>query len=81
MKLSTQDRKNLPASSFAGPGRTYPVPDANHARLALSGASRALHVGNISPSIKAKIDRKANAMLGHSNVKNPKSHQNKLDHS
>jgi hypothetical protein len=32
-------RKALPTSSFAGPGRTYPIPDAAHARNALARAS------------------------------------------
>jgi hypothetical protein len=54
----------MPASQFAGPGRSFPVPDANHARLALSGASRSEAVGNITPSQKATIDAKAKAKLG-----------------
>ena len=30
-KLSTKSRKALPASKFAGPNRSYPVPDKAHA--------------------------------------------------
>jgi hypothetical protein len=36
-KLSYQQRKNLPGSSFVFPGkRAYPIPDAAHARNALA---------------------------------------------
>lgn len=63
-KLSTEHRKDLPQSDFAGPGRTFPIPDKSHARAALSGASHAEHVGNITGAEKAKIDAKAHRMLG-----------------
>lgn len=62
--LTADKRKALPASTFAGPGRSYPIPDKEHARLALSGASRAESVGNITPAQKATIDAKADAKLG-----------------
>lgn len=52
-KLSTKARKNLPAGDFAGPDRSYPIPDASHARNALSRASQ-----NASPSEQAKIKAK-----------------------
>jgi len=32
--LSTADRKQLPASTFAGPGRSFPIPDKVHAQKA-----------------------------------------------
>lgn len=36
-ELSTKDRKKLPKSSFALPGkRKYPIPDKSHARNALA---------------------------------------------
>lgn len=39
-KLSAADRKALPASTFVFPEtRSYPIPDANHARDALSRSS------------------------------------------
>ena len=63
-KLNKAKRDDLPPSDFAGPGRTYPIPDKAHARLALSGASHAEHVGNITPAEKAKIDAKAKRKLG-----------------
>jgi len=33
--LTTEQRKRLKPSDFCGPDRTYPVPDALHARVAL----------------------------------------------
>jgi hypothetical protein len=56
-KLMAEQRNRLPASSFAGPDRSYPIPDANHARNALARASQ-----NASPAeeatIRAKVHRK-----------------------
>lgn len=49
-KLTTKQRKSLPASAFAGPKRSYPIPDPAHARAALSRAS-----ANASPAVKADI--------------------------
>ena len=54
MSVLTAARRNkLPASTFAGPGRSYPIPDENHAKAALSRAS-----ANAGPSLKAKIRAK-----------------------
>jgi hypothetical protein len=40
-KLTTKSRKALPKQSFAVPAqRSYPIPDQNHARLALAMVSR-----------------------------------------
>ena len=61
--LTKAKRDKMPKSDFAGPGRSFPVSDANHARLAKSGASRAEHAGNISASERAMIDRKADQVL------------------
>ena len=62
--LKAGPRNALADRAFGLPGkRAYPMPDKNHARLAKSGASRALHVGNITSAEKAQIDRKANAKL------------------
>lgn len=62
-KLTTKARKALPKSDFAGPGRSYPVPDKSHARNALARASQMANAGKLSPSAKAKIDAKANKVL------------------
>jgi hypothetical protein len=58
-KLTAAKRNALPAKTFAGPGRSYPVPDASHARLAKAMATRFA-----SPAVKAEVDRKANKVLG-----------------
>lgn len=67
MKLSAAMRKKIPPSQFAGPGRTFPVPDATHAKLAIPMATRSERAGNISPSTAAKIKTKARAKLDASN--------------
>lgn len=57
-RLTTKARKALPASDFAGPGRSYPVPDKAHAANAKARAAQFA-----SPALKAKVDKKANAVL------------------
>jgi hypothetical protein len=52
-KLTAARRKALPSGTFAGPDRSYPIPDASHARNALARASQ--HAG---PALKAKIRAK-----------------------
>ena len=49
-KLTTKARKALPTSTFAGPDRSYPVPDKSHARNALARVSQ---FG--SPAVKARV--------------------------
>jgi hypothetical protein len=63
-KLTTAARKKIPASKFALPGGRYPVEDKAHARDAKARASQQLHKGNLSAADKAKVDRKADAVLG-----------------
>ncbi len=65
-KLTTKARKALPKSDFAGPGRSYPVQDRAHAANAKARASQQAAKGNLSASAKAKIDAKANKVLGKS---------------
>ncbi len=78
-KLTTADRAKLPQSSFALPAqRKYPVDTHNRAANAKARASQAVNAGRMSKSTEATIDRKANVMLGHSSVQNPRSHQGKL---
>lgn len=55
-KLNARARKALPASDFAGPNRSYPIPDKNHAKAAESMASRFA-----SPAVKAQVDAKVHA--------------------
>jgi hypothetical protein len=63
-RLSTAARKQLPASDFAGPGRSYPVPDKAHARNAKARASQAVKAGRMSAAAERKIDAKADRKLG-----------------
>ena len=52
-KLTSKERNALPDSDFAGPGRSYPIEDASHARNALArGAQHA------SPALQSKIKAK-----------------------
>jgi hypothetical protein len=60
-KLSAAQRKKLPKRAFAGPGRSFPINDKNHARAALSMVGRAK---NLSPAQKAKIKSAARKKLG-----------------
>lgn len=62
-KLTTGGRKALSKSEFAGPGRSYPVPDKSHAANAKARASQMAKAGKLSSSAKAKIDAKANRVL------------------
>ena len=64
-KLTTKARKAMPKSEFGMPGkRAYPMPDKAHAANAKARATQQVKAGNLSPSAKAKIDAKANKILG-----------------
>ena len=58
-KLTTKKRSSLPKKDFAGPGRSYPVENAAHARAAEMDAGVAAKKGRISQTEKKKIDAKA----------------------
>lgn len=63
-KLSAAQRKKVPKSEMGLPEEgKYPMPDASHAANAKARATQQVKKGNLSPSSKAKIDAKANAML------------------
>lgn len=64
-KLTAARRDALPASKFAGPDRSYPIPDASHAANAKARASQAVNEGRMSESQKERIDAKANKVLSH----------------
>ena len=49
-RLTTARRKALPTSTFAGPHRSYPIPDMSHARNALARASQFA-----TPAVKSRI--------------------------
>jgi hypothetical protein len=64
-ELSTDARNALPDSAFGLPDkRTYPMPDASHARNAKARASEEFHKGKLSSAEKALVDRKADDLLG-----------------
>src|SRR5580692_586235 len=56
-RLTSRQRKKLPDSTFAGPGRSFPIPDKNHAKAALG------LIGHAPPSARPKIRARAEAML------------------
>lgn len=70
-RLTTAQRKRIPKSEFGLPAKKgksgqnaagrggYPMPDKTHARVAKAYASRFA-----SPSERARIDAKANRILG-----------------
>lgn len=54
-KLSKGQRAALPASKFAGPNRSFPVNDANHAKAALLDVNKAKDLTSAEKSeIKAE---------------------------
>lgn len=50
--LTTKARKKLSASAFAGPDRSYPIEDENHARNALARVSQ---YG--TPELKSRVHK------------------------
>jgi hypothetical protein len=55
-KLTAERRNALPAKSFAGPDRSFPVNDMSHARNALARVS-----ANPSADLKAAVRAKVHA--------------------
>lgn len=55
-ELSTKGRNRLPTSTFALPGRRYPINDPNHARNALARVSQ-----HGTSAEKATVRRKVHA--------------------
>lgn len=63
-KLTTKRRNKLPASKFGLPSQKgYPMPDKAHVANAKARAAQQVKAGNLTPSEKAQIDRKANRIL------------------
>lgn len=64
-EMTTKSRKGLPKTAFGMPeSRKYPMPDKAHAANAKARASQMVKQGKLSTSSKAKIDAKANKVLG-----------------
>lgn len=68
-KLTAKARKKIPSAKFALPGKNgkpgkYPVENASHAADAKARASEMVAKGKLSPAQAAKINHKADAVLG-----------------
>jgi hypothetical protein len=64
-KLTAKARKKIPKSEFGIPSeRKYPMPDKSHAANAKARATQMVKAGKLSKSAEAKIDKKANRVLG-----------------
>lgn len=61
-RLTAAQRRALPDSAFAGPNRSFPITDRNHA----IAAER--EIGNAPPAARAKIRARANKVLGRDDV-------------
>lgn len=71
-KLTSKARNSMPKSEFGLPGKkAYPMPDKGHAANAKARATQQVKAGNLSPSSKARIDAKANRVLGKSKSPSP----------
>lgn len=77
-RLKAKELDKLPESKFGLPGAEgakdkakgkYPMPDEEHARVALSRESEMLAKGKLSPEQASKIKHKADAVLGKNDCK------------
>lgn len=64
-KLTTSDRDKLPKKEFGIPSKqAFPMNDATHQRMAISGATRSYNAGNISKGTEDRIKSEAREKLG-----------------
>lgn len=64
-KLTSKERGKLSKSTFGLPSeKKYPMPDKAHAANAKARATQMEPKGKLSSGSKAKIDAKANKILG-----------------
>ncbi len=58
-KLSTDQRKRMPQSDYALPGKRYPIEDEEHGRKAIQLGKRAENAGTLTPGeydqVKAEV--------------------------
>lgn len=66
-ELTTKQRKALPKKEFAGPGRSYPIPDYSHAVNAKARARQQLNAGNLSRAQYDHIVARANQKIVRTN--------------
>lgn len=70
-KLTTKKRNALKTSSFALPGRKYPIEDKSHAQNALSRVSQ-FGTPAEKATVRAKVAKKFPGMVhGHKKGENP----------
>lgn len=62
-KLDAKKRNALPPSEFAGPDRSFPIPDRAHAANAKARAAQLEEQGRISKELEDRIDARANKKL------------------
>lgn len=62
-KLTAKARSKIPASKFAGPGRSFPIEDRGHAIAAERLVGRSVAAGNITLAQAQSIRAKAAAKL------------------
>lgn len=62
-KLTTNERNELSASEFAGPDRSYPIPDRSHAANAKARAQQQYDKGHLSLKMLHHIDEEADKVL------------------
>jgi hypothetical protein len=78
-KLNAKRRNALPAKSFAGPDRSYPIPDASHARNALARVSQ--HgTAALKAKVRAKVHAKFPGIKQHDEGHRPKMHGGAVTH-
>jgi hypothetical protein len=56
-RLTAKHRNSLPAKSFAGPDRSYPINDMSHARNALARVSQ-FGTSELKAKVRAAVHRK-----------------------
>lgn len=56
-KLTSAKRDAIPTSEFAGPDRSYPIEDKNHARNALARVSQ-FGTAGLKAKVREKVYRK-----------------------
>lgn len=61
-RLTAKARKSLQSKDFAGPGRSFPIPDRAHARAALQDLPKA--EGHLTLAQAQKIRARAMRKLG-----------------
>ena len=62
-KLTAKARSKIPAKQFAGPHRSFPIPDRSHAIAAERMVGRAEKAGSITLDQAVKIKARARAKL------------------